>query len=380
VLNRYFDDIPEPRPESYREDYALVQTVPISQRVALYRNLRASAESGWDFSSRWMRDPTNLRTLETIELLPVDLNSLLFHAEQTIAALRRLRGRAGDAEVAARFTDAAAKRRRALLAAAYDPEHGFFYDVRWRTGERVTDRPTLAAAAPLYFGLATLAQGRAVAARLERDFLKPGGMVTTLIASGQQWDAPNGWPPLQWLSIEGVRRYGRGDVADRARGRWLALNRRTYRSTGKMTEKYDVVDLNRRAGGGEYPTQDGFGWSNGVALALAAQERDARARSPSRSRRSRRAIPRYGRTRIAGVSPNLSGKYLTKDALSAGGKSWKASTKWSVRVEPKRRAPARRYSKTSGSSRIPPAAFTWHRPFTAWYIRRTSSSVAPPSA
>ena len=278
VLNRYFDDIPEPRPESYREDYALAQAVPSALRAALYRNLRAAAESGWDFSSRWMRDTTDLRTLETIDLLPVDLNSLLYHAERTIAALRRLQGRAGDAEVAARFTGAAANRRRALLAAAYDPERGFFYDVRWRTGERVMDRPTLAAATPLYFGLATPEQGRAVAARLERDFLKPGGFVTTLIASGQQWDAPNGWPPLEWLSVEGVRRYGRGDLADRARERWLALNRRTYRSTGKMTEKYDVVDLSRRAGGGEYPTQDGFGWSNGVALALAAQEGEARAR------------------------------------------------------------------------------------------------------
>jgi alpha,alpha-trehalase len=272
LLNRYFDDIAEPRPESYREDYALARTAPPETRTALYRNLRATAESGWDFSSRWMRDSKDLRTLETTELAPVDLNSLLYHTERTIAALRRLRGRGGDAEAAARFDGAAENRRRALLAAAYDADSGFFYDVRWRTGERVLDRPTLAAAAPLYFGLATPEQGHSVAARLARDFLKPGGFVTTLVPSGQQWDAPNGWPPLQWLTIEGIRRYGRQDVADLARGRWLALNRRTYRSAGKMTEKYDVVDLTRRAGGGEYPTQDGFGWTNGVALALAAEE------------------------------------------------------------------------------------------------------------
>jgi alpha,alpha-trehalase len=110
-----------------------------------------------------------------------------------------------------------------------------------------------------------------VAARLERDFLRSGGFVTTLIPSGQQWDAPNGWPPLEWLTIEGVRRYGRADLADAARERWLALGRRTYRATGRMSEKYDVVDPNRAAGGGEYPTQDGFGWTNGVALALSAQ-------------------------------------------------------------------------------------------------------------
>jgi len=272
VLNRYWDDRPEPRPEAYRQDYELAQTLPAARREAFYRNVKATAESGWDFSSRWMRDPRDLRTLETTDLVPVDLNSLLYHAERMIAALRTFRGRGGDAEVAKQFLHAAEDRRRALLAAAYDSDAGFFYDVRWRSGERVTDRATIAAAAPLYFGLATAEQGRAVAARLERDFLRPGGFIPTLITSGQQWDAPNGWPPLEWLAIDGVRRYGRTDLAAAARSRWLALNRQTYRSTGKMTEKYDVSDLTRRAGGGEYPTQDGFGWTNGVALALAAQQ------------------------------------------------------------------------------------------------------------
>ena len=272
VLNRYWDDIPEPRPESFRQDYELGQKLPEGMREAFYRNVRATAESGWDFSSRWMRDPKDLRTLETTDLAPVDLNSLLYNTETVIAALRGFRNQQGDAQVARNFLRLAEERRRTLLAAAYDSASGFFYDMRWRSGERVTDRPTLAAAAPLYFGLATSEQGRAVAARLAREFLKPGGFVTTLINSGQQWDAPNGWPPLQWLAIAGVRRYGRGDVADQARDRWLAVNRRTYRATGRMTEKYDVVDLSRRAGGGEYPTQDGFGWTNGVALALLATQ------------------------------------------------------------------------------------------------------------
>ena len=274
VLNRYWDDRPEPRPESYREDFELGQTLPEGRREVFYRTVRATAESGWDFSSRWMRDPTDLRTLETTDLIPVDLNSLLYHAERTIAALRVFRGHAGDAEVAERFALAAEERRRALLAAAYEPDSGFVYDVRWRSGERVIDRPTLAAAAVLYFGLATPEQGHAVADRLERDFLSPGGFVTTRLASGQQWDAPNGWPPLQWLVVRGLCRYDRASVARTARQRWLTLNRLTFQSTGRMVEKYDVTDLDRRAGGGEYPTQDGFGWTNGVALAFLAQERE----------------------------------------------------------------------------------------------------------
>ena len=311
VLNRYWDDRPEPRPESYREDYELAQTLPASQREAFYRNVRAAAESGWDFSSRWLRDPLDLRTLETTELAPVDLNSLLYHTERTIAALRVFRGTANDERIARDFAAAAVERRGALLAAAYHPATGFFYDVRWRTGERVTHRPTMAAAVALYFGLATAEQGRAVAAHLERNFLKPGGFVTTLVASGQQWDAPNGWPPLQWLAVEGVRRYNRADLADTARARWLALNQRTYGATGKMMEKYDVADLNRSAGGGEYPTQDGFGWTNGVALALGRKVRQRLAGSAARRRA--RASSASARAALSNdVSAWLSG------ALSAG--------------------------------------------------------------
>lgn len=274
VLNRYWDDSAEPRPESFRPDVEIGMTLPESLRASFYRNARATAESGWDFSSRWMRDPQDLRTLETTALIPVDLNSLLYNAERTIAALRSFRGATGDDEVARRFTRLAESRRRAIWS-MYDPVQGFFYDLRWRSGERVTDRPSLAAAAPLYFGIATSDQALHVASRLERDFLKPGGFVTTNFASGQQWDAPNGWPPLEWLTIEGVRRYGRADLADKAATRWLSLIQRTYRTTGRMMEKYDVVNANRKAGGGEYPTQDGFGWTNGVALALCAQPAQA---------------------------------------------------------------------------------------------------------
>ena len=271
VLNRYWDDSDEPRPESYRPDVEIGQTLPESLRAKFYRNARATAESGWDFSSRWMRDPRDLRTLETTELIPVDLNSLLYNAERTIAAWGFVRNGRGDDTLFRRFKQRADARRQAILA-MYDPKARFFFDRRWRTGALVTDRPSLAAAAPLYFGIASDDQGKRVAARLERDFLKPGGFVTTNFASGQQWDGPNGWPPLEWLTIEGVRRYGRSDLADKAASRWLALIGRTYEATGRMMEKYDVVNANKKAGGGEYPTQDGFGWTNGVALALCAQK------------------------------------------------------------------------------------------------------------
>ena len=50
--------------------------------------------------------------------------------------------------------------------------------------------------------------------------------------------------------------------------RWMNLNKKYYENTGKMMEKYNVVTTGLTAGGGEYPAQDGFGWTNGVYLDL----------------------------------------------------------------------------------------------------------------
>jgi alpha,alpha-trehalase len=121
---------------------------------------------------------------------------------------------------------------------------------------------------PLFVGLASENQAGAVARTTRRDLLKPGGIVTTPLDTGQQWDAPNGWAPLQWIAVEGFRRHGAAPLAAAVACRWMAGVNLLYRDSGKLVEKYDVVDSGRRGGGGEYPTQDGFGWTNGVMRSL----------------------------------------------------------------------------------------------------------------
>ncbi len=100
------------------------------------------------------------------------------------------------------------------------------------------------------------------------EVLKSGGLLTTTRHSGQQWDAPNGWAPLQWMSYRGLKNYQIDKLANTIRDRWIRQNERVYEATGKMMEKYNVMDTTLIAGGGEYPNQDGFGWTNGVALAF----------------------------------------------------------------------------------------------------------------
>jgi len=121
---------------------------------------------------------------------------------------------------------------------------------------------------PLFFELANQEQATQVAKKLETTFLKPGGLPTTLNYSGQQWDAPNGWAPLQWLAIKGLRNYGFDDLAEKIKNNWVNLNTNIYKQTSKLVEKYNVEKVDSLAGGGEYPLQDGFGWTNGVLLKL----------------------------------------------------------------------------------------------------------------
>ncbi len=101
-----------------------------------------------------------------------------------------------------------------------------------------------------------------------RHFFYAGGLQTTTVTTGQQWDSPNGWAPLQWIVIKGLLNYGFKELANDIAQRWMDINEKVYLNTGKMMEKYNVVATDLEAGGGEYLSQDGFGWTNGVYLKL----------------------------------------------------------------------------------------------------------------
>jgi len=265
VLNRYWDDADTPRDESYREDTGLAQR---SGRIPtqVYRDIRAAAESGWDFGSRWFADGKSLETINTTEIIPIDLNSLLFGLEEAIGAGC---ARVHDGACVTEFAQRATARREAVNHYLWDSAGGVFRDYRWVKRAQV---PRISAATlyPLFAALASQPQAAAVAATVSRDLLKAGGIVTTPLVSGQQWDAPNGWPPLQWIGVSGLRHYSISPLAADVACRWMVSVNRVYGQSGKLVEKYDVMSTGRVGGGGEYPLQDGFGWTNGVMRKLMA--------------------------------------------------------------------------------------------------------------
>ena len=270
ILNRYWDDADTPRDESYREDAQLaVRSGRIPRQ--LYRDVRAAAESGWDFSSRWFADGRNLATINTTQIIPIDLNSLLFGLEQAIGAGC---ARTGDEACAREFTQRAAARRDAVNHYLWDASAGVYRDYQWVKRSQV---PRISAATlyPLFVDLAAKPQALAVATAVSRHLLKSGGIVTTPLLSGQQWDAPNGWAPLQWIGVSGLRQYSILPLAQTIACRWIQNVGHVYDESSKLVEKYDVVTTGRPGGGGEYPLQDGFGWTNGVTRKLMALYPDA---------------------------------------------------------------------------------------------------------
>ncbi len=263
VLNRYCDANSTPRPESYREDVELAEHSS-QPSEALYQHLRAGAESGWDYSCRWFKDEDAFQTIHTTEVVPTDLNCLLYFSEKTLAQACLLDGNSAKSDAYAALAE---QRKAAIQQYLWNAERGFFFDYDHAVQAPKTTL-TLAGVFPLFFGIATPQQAQSVADVVEQQFLKAGGVVSTLKTTGQQWDAPNGWAPLQWITITGLQQYGFTALAREIADRWTKLNLDVFARTGKMMEKYNVVDTHLEAGGGEYEGQDGFGWTNGVLLAL----------------------------------------------------------------------------------------------------------------
>ncbi len=265
VLNRYWDARDTPRDESYLEDVTTAKQATGRNPSDVYRDLRAAAESGWDFSSRWFGDNQTLTTIRTTSIVPVDLNSLLFSLETTIA-----KGCAVslDFRCAGDYIGKAERRATAINRFLWNPK-GYYADYDWQL-HKLRDNVSAAAVYPLFVRAAWPERAAKTMYTVSEQLLQERGLATTTIQTGQQWDAPNGWAPLHWLTIKGAQHYGGNPkLANEVGTRFLADVKQVYASEHKLVEKYVVEGANAGGGGGgEYPLQDGFGWTNGVTLKL----------------------------------------------------------------------------------------------------------------
>lgn len=238
-------------------DRATDQLTPL-----FYRGDRSMRESGFDPSNRF--GPFNI---DIIHYDPVCLNSLLYLQEMGIAEMLEILGRADEAKP---WKQKAAERAGRVNRLMWDRQDGLYYDYDF-VGKRVRKYPFLTTFYPLWAGFATKEQAARVQKNLPR-FERVGGLQTSTYVSGNQWDSPFGWAPLQWIAAEGLRRYGYRDDAERISMKFLSLVRQDFQQHGYIVEKYDVVHGNSNVSSqirfGYSANQAGFGWTNAAFTAL----------------------------------------------------------------------------------------------------------------
>jgi alpha,alpha-trehalase len=225
-----------------------------------YKSDRAMRESGFDISFRF--GPYGA---ETDRFAPVCLNSLLYKQEMDIAAMWEI---LGNTKQAADFREAAAARKTQIRKYLWDEQRGMFFDYSFATHQRST-YDYLTTFYPLWVGLATPEQARAVEANLKL-FEQPGGLTMSRNESGVQWDYPYEWAPTVLIAVEGLRRYGFNDDANRISYKFLSTVAENFRRDGTIREKYNAVTRSSESNvtAGYQQNVIGFGWTNGAFLCL----------------------------------------------------------------------------------------------------------------
>ena len=230
----------------------------ISLSPDYYKGDRSMRESGFDISFRF--GPYGAATHH---YAPICLNSLLYKTEKDLQMMGEILGRKDDAQ---KWMQRAELRKDRIQKYLWDPGRRLFFDYNFETGTR-SSYEYVTTFYPLWAGLATQEQAQELARNLGI-FEQPGGLAMSDNDAGVQWDYPYGWAPTQIIAIEGLRRYGFNDDANRISYNFLATIAENFRRDGTIREKYNVVTRSSESGvhAGYQQNVIGFGWTNAAFL------------------------------------------------------------------------------------------------------------------
>jgi alpha,alpha-trehalase len=221
-------------------------------------HMAAEQESGWDTTSRFHD--------HALDYLPIDLNCMLYRYEVDLAEFyKSIRSKKKYDQ----FVAQAASRQKAINKLMWNAKKGFFFDYDYKR-KKQTSFYSLAGYYPMWAKLATEAQAKKMVNNL-RQFEFDGGLANSqgdhLASEYRQHDYPNGWPQQQWVVVKGLMNYGYKEDAERIAKKYLDLIKAMFKKTGKIWEKYDVVDY-AVSESERYATQYGFAWTNAVFIRL----------------------------------------------------------------------------------------------------------------
>jgi alpha,alpha-trehalase len=267
VLNRFYTDAKQPRPESYREDMHAVKEMLEGTAQSFFSDIIAGAESGEDFTSRWFSEGADLRSISTRSFIPVGLNSVMYKFESNMVYFYNVL----QVNPSIDFAQAVIKRKSAIDTYLWNPNTFQWYDYSLKNNSQIM-RPYPSNWFPVWAGAYDTAHTSQILDSLQNSgLIQIGGVMSTDLQSGQQWDSPNTWAPHQSLTVEVLLQLNTPEsikLAETVALRWINTTYLGYQSTRMMHEKYNALIPGAAGSGGEYPPQIGFGWTNGVTLEL----------------------------------------------------------------------------------------------------------------
>lgn len=233
----------------------------------------AEQESGWDMTSRFYN--------RCNEFLAVDLNTFLYTYEMDFA---KAAGILRNPDEQYEWQEKATARKQRISELMWNGEKGFFFDYDY-VHKMQSEFYSLAGFVPLWAGLATAEQAQKCVAKLplfettfgltitdkaslphDIDFSstsQPLKITLEMITKPKQWDYPNIWPPLEYLTVMGLIRYGFTEDARRIMQKSIATHVNAFEKYHALLEKVDGTNGDM-PGTYWYPTQLGFGWTNAI--------------------------------------------------------------------------------------------------------------------
>ncbi|KAH8254403.1 hypothetical protein KR032_009879 [Drosophila birchii] len=276
-LTVYRDSSTGPRPESYSEDVETAENFDTEEaKEDHYSELKSAAESGMDFSSRWFINENgtnvgNLTHLKTRSIVPVDLNAFLYWNAKLIAEFH---AKAGNIEKVTEYETKAQKLLLGIQEVLWNEEVGCWLDY-----DMINEKPRNYFAptnlSPLWVKAFNISDTEKISKSVLNYIAEnkldsfPGGVPNTLYQTGEQWDFPNVWAPMQYIVVEGLNNLNTPEAKNLSKTwaiRWVKSNFKAYSDNFHMYEKYNAEQFGGHGGGGEYGVQTGFGWSNGVII------------------------------------------------------------------------------------------------------------------
>lgn len=212
-LFQYRVNATNPRPESFYEDERLSDGATDKEKQRIYSGLKSAAESGWDFSSRWFlvdgKRTKNMRDINTMSVAPVCLNSLMGLNARLLSEFHKALGNDVQRN---NYRVHADESNITMSRVFWSDRDGIWLDYNLENGELI---PGFYPSNLMPLWTESYGKERSpefvieqAIAYLQRHNITayPGGIPTSLLRTGQQWDLPLGWAPLQYVVVMGLRK------------------------------------------------------------------------------------------------------------------------------------------------------------------------------